>query len=339
MFRIKNLKLRQWLAMAFTMAAVAVFGVFVVPAAAQATEGTSTCTPSPGTPPTEGTPAVTHDEYQRYSWTLAGKNAGDGPGDSTPITNPGDWQANTTNYEGAGHGTDPIGVAFQEGTPGHGDWFFWTKTTVIDKPAVPGTPGTPPVICPTPTPTPTPTTTTPPPPAVAVTQQCVADGNQPTVHVTGPAGGYAIALFHGSTVGSPADSINGDAFEKSYAPWSLNLTTELGFKPVTGEVYTVALEDQSLTQVYDSATFTSETCAVTTPPATGGTTPQPPQSAPAPAQPAAPLNPTAVPHNGGVGDTVSSVNARLGGGLVATGVLLAVALVLFVAPKLRRQRA
>lgn len=82
-----------------------------------------------------------HDEYQRYSWK-------GGPISSAPTEVPPgrNWQANTTNYEGAGHGTDPIGVPFQRDNPGQGkaDWFFWTKTKVIDQKYVPAVPA---VIC------------------------------------------------------------------------------------------------------------------------------------------------------------------------------------------------
>ena len=134
-----------------------------LPSMANATEGTPpVCTPAdawseevlvtaavPGTPEI---PAVTENAYQRYSWT----GGGEGPGDSTPLTNPADWQANTTNYEGAGHGSDPVGTAFKKGN-GKGDWFFWTVTEVVVQEAVPATPETPavyetvyhePVVCP-----------------------------------------------------------------------------------------------------------------------------------------------------------------------------------------------
>ncbi|MGB4136892.1 MAG: hypothetical protein WA971_10025 [Microbacterium sp.] len=132
-------------------ASLAVAGILILAPAATADEGT-VCTPAaawdeqvlvseaiPGTP---GTDAVTHTEYQRYSWTAPGKNDGEGPGDSTPLNDPDNWQENTTNYEGAGHGTDPVGVAFQQGQ-GNGSWFYWDSWEVVDTPAVPGTPETP----------------------------------------------------------------------------------------------------------------------------------------------------------------------------------------------------
>lgn len=77
----------------------------------------------------EAVPAETHTEYQRYSWT-------GGPVEGAPTSVPpgNDWQANTTNYEGAGHGTDPVGVAFDKsrGGSGNSDWFFWTAEEVTD---------------------------------------------------------------------------------------------------------------------------------------------------------------------------------------------------------------
>lgn len=86
---------------------------------------------------------VSHTEYQRYSWV-------GGPIEAAPEdVPPGDnWQANTTNYEGAGHGTDPIGEPFQMDNPGQGnaDWFFWTAELVIDTPyqaGIPAIPGVP----------------------------------------------------------------------------------------------------------------------------------------------------------------------------------------------------
>jgi len=92
---------------------------------------------TPGTPAVPEVPEVSHDEFQRYSWT--GGPIDEAPAEVPPSEN---WQPNTTNYDGAGHGTDPIGVAFQMDNPGNGnaDWFFWTKTTVIDQPYVPGVP-------------------------------------------------------------------------------------------------------------------------------------------------------------------------------------------------------
>jgi len=74
---------------------------------------------------------------QRWSWNPHGDQ--EGPGDSTPLNDPDHWTANTEHYKDG----EPLGAAYQAGTPGNGDWFYWTTTTVIDKPAVPGTPGSP----------------------------------------------------------------------------------------------------------------------------------------------------------------------------------------------------
>lgn len=94
----------------------------------------------PAIPAVAEIPEVSHTDYQRYSWTggpIYGAPTSTPPGD--------DWQANTTNYEGAGHGTDPIGVAFDVSNEhsGKADWFFWTATKVIDQEYVPGTPEVP----------------------------------------------------------------------------------------------------------------------------------------------------------------------------------------------------
>ena len=139
---------------------------------------------------------VTATSYQRYSWT-GGKK--DDPTVSTPPSK--NWQANTTNYEGAGHGTDPVGVAFKNGN-GHGSWFFWTKTvavvtpgqdawTEVTTPAVDAVAEVPEVshvvqhdavvceVTPTPTPTPEPTTPaatpTPPEPTTPATPEAPAE--------------------------------------------------------------------------------------------------------------------------------------------------------------------
>jgi len=101
---------------------------------------TETVVDAPAIPAVPEILEVSHTEYQRYSWTggpLEGSPPNGAPGDG--------WTANTTNYEGAGHGTDPIGVAFDEshGSSGNADWFFWTATKVIDQPYVPGAPAVP----------------------------------------------------------------------------------------------------------------------------------------------------------------------------------------------------
>lgn len=100
----------------------------------------------PGTPEIPEVPAVpevpeiSHTEYQRYSWT--GGPTIDAP---TEVPPSGNWQANTTNYEGAGHGDDLIGEPFQKDKPGkgNGDWFYWTATKVIDQELIPEVPAIP----------------------------------------------------------------------------------------------------------------------------------------------------------------------------------------------------
>jgi hypothetical protein len=74
---------------------------------------------------------VSHTEYQRYSWT--GGPLSEPPSEVPPSDH---WQPNTSNYEGAGHGDDPVGEPFQQGKPGNADWFYWTATVVVDTPAV-----------------------------------------------------------------------------------------------------------------------------------------------------------------------------------------------------------
>jgi len=132
---------------------LAVAGILITVPSAYADD--STCTPAPAwdetvvvTPAVNGTPGSPAVEevwhwanFQRYSWT--GGPAGPQAGDIPPGEN---WQANTTNYEGAGHGTDPINEIFQTGTPGKSDWFYWSADKIIDvegHPAVPPTEGTP----------------------------------------------------------------------------------------------------------------------------------------------------------------------------------------------------
>jgi hypothetical protein len=82
-------------------------------------------------------PETTRVEYQRYSWT--GRNSDPQPTDIPPSAN---WQANTTNYAGAGGGTDPINTAFfvANGNSDNGSWFYWTAKTVVDQPYVPASP-------------------------------------------------------------------------------------------------------------------------------------------------------------------------------------------------------
>lgn len=143
--------MKKFLASAVTAFLIAAGGVAITTTAANATPPVEECIPSeawtetavitPAIPAKPAVPAVpevlevSHFEYQRYSWT-------GGPTETAPTEVPpsANWQANTTNYEGAGHGTDPIGVAFPKNDNGKGDWFFWTKTKVVDQPYVPGTP-------------------------------------------------------------------------------------------------------------------------------------------------------------------------------------------------------
>ena len=133
---------------------LAVAGILITVPGASADDA-APCTPmaaydetvvvTPAVPGAPGTPAVEEvwhwGNFQRYSWT--GGPDGPAPGDVPPGEN---WQANTTNYEGAGHGTDPINQIFQAGTPGKADWFYWSAEKIIDvegQPAVPPTEGTP----------------------------------------------------------------------------------------------------------------------------------------------------------------------------------------------------
>lgn len=143
--------MKKFLASVSTALLIAAGGVAITSTAANATTPIEVCTPSeawietvivtPEIPAVPAVPAVpeqleeSHFEYQRYSWT-------GGPTETAPVETPpsANWQANTTEYEGAGHGTDPIGVAFPKNDNGKGDWFFWTKTKVVDKPYVAGTP-------------------------------------------------------------------------------------------------------------------------------------------------------------------------------------------------------
>lgn len=136
-----------------TLALVA--GAVVIPAAVAmaSDQAPATCVPSdawdekvidiaavPGKDAVAGVPEVFHYDYQRYSWT-------GGPTDAAPTEVPpsDNWQPNTVNYDGAGHGTDPVGVAFPKNDKGKADWFFWTQTKVVDKPAIPGQDAVPPV--------------------------------------------------------------------------------------------------------------------------------------------------------------------------------------------------
>jgi len=123
---------------------LAVAGILITVPGASADDA-APCTPmaaydeqvlvTPEVPATPGTPAVTHTApVQRWSWNPHGEQ--DGPGDSTPVNDPDHWTANTEHYKDG----EPLGVAYQAGTPGNGDWFYWTTEEVVDTPAVPGTP-------------------------------------------------------------------------------------------------------------------------------------------------------------------------------------------------------
>ncbi len=73
---------------------------------------------------------TTTTTYLRYSWNPGGQVPADQTPDvtgSTPLNTPGDWNANTDNYEGAGHGTDPTNIAFYvaNGQGNNGSWFYW----------------------------------------------------------------------------------------------------------------------------------------------------------------------------------------------------------------------
>lgn len=91
---------------------------------------------TPEVPAVPEVPEVSHTEYQRYSWT-------GGPTETAPAEVPpsANWQANTTDYAGAGKGSDPVGESFKGN--GNSDWFFWTGTKVIDTPYQAGKPAVP----------------------------------------------------------------------------------------------------------------------------------------------------------------------------------------------------
>jgi len=121
---------------------LAVAGILITVPGASAED--APCTPmpasdeqvlvTPAVPATPGTPAVTHTEYQRWSW----KGGPDGPAPSDIPPSEG-WQQNTEAYF-PGHSDDPLNTIFQAGTPGNADYFYWATTEVVDTPAVPGTP-------------------------------------------------------------------------------------------------------------------------------------------------------------------------------------------------------
>lgn len=80
---------------------------------------------------------VTKTVYQRYSWNpKRGHHNQETPDKtgSTPLNDASHWQANTTDYAGAGHGTDPIGQVFQRGNGQNSSWFYWTSEEVTVTP-------------------------------------------------------------------------------------------------------------------------------------------------------------------------------------------------------------
>lgn len=119
-----------------------VAGILITVPGASAEDAPCTPTPAsdeqvlvtPAVPATPGTPAVTHTEYQRWSW----KGGPDGPAPADIPPSEG-WQENTEAYF-PGHSDDPLNTIFQAGTPGNADYFYWATTEVVDTPAVPGTP-------------------------------------------------------------------------------------------------------------------------------------------------------------------------------------------------------
>ncbi|MFB7843883.1 hypothetical protein [Microbacterium sp. NPDC056052] len=121
---------------------LAVAGILITVPGASAEDAPCTPTPAsdeqvlvtPAVPATPGTPAVTHTEYQRWSW----KGGPDGPAPSDIPPSEG-WQENTEAYF-PGHSDDPLNTIFQAGTPGNADYFYWATEEVTDTPEVPGTP-------------------------------------------------------------------------------------------------------------------------------------------------------------------------------------------------------
>nr|HRN97658.1 hypothetical protein [Candidatus Saccharibacteria bacterium] len=75
--------------------------------------------------------AVFTTEYQRYSWT--GNPSLSDPATSSPVTEPGNWQANNK----PDPGNDPIGQSFQQGNGVNASWFFWVANLVETSPATP----------------------------------------------------------------------------------------------------------------------------------------------------------------------------------------------------------
>lgn len=119
---------------------LAVAGILITVPGASADDA-APCTPMAAydeqvlvTPEVPGTPAVTHTEYQRWSW----KGGPDGPAPADVPPSEG-WQQNTEAYF-PGHSDDPLNTIFQAGTPGNADYFYWATEEVTDTPAVPGTP-------------------------------------------------------------------------------------------------------------------------------------------------------------------------------------------------------
>lgn len=104
-------------AVVLVIAIAMAIGFVAIPSMASATGGsTEPCVPSdawdeqvlvtPEQPAVPEQSAVTHNEYQRYSWNPKDGDRDRTPGTSTPLNDPANWQANTTNYEGAGHGSE-----------------------------------------------------------------------------------------------------------------------------------------------------------------------------------------------------------------------------------------
>ena len=75
--------------------------------------------------------AVFTTEYQRYSWI--GNPSLSDPATSSPVTEPGNWQADNK----PDPGNDPIGQSFQQGNGVNASWFFWVANLVETSPATP----------------------------------------------------------------------------------------------------------------------------------------------------------------------------------------------------------
>lgn len=206
-------------------------------------------TPTEECVPHDAIPEILEESYlayQRYSWT-------GGPTDGAPTEVPpsDNWQANTTNYEGAGHGTDPIGVPIQTGPPGNANWFFWTATKVVTQEYVPGVPA---VTCPDPEPEPTTVTA-----RVTFICKVTTAGMVTNAPGTYAAGDYIFRIRHEAGPATDYTAGVGGA-----GLFSGNLTVgEVEFKATPTAVAGVSIETSPLPNEYNGTASTNETACGT----------------------------------------------------------------------------